>query len=57
MCRPGNKRRPVASPTTARACVNDLFLIRTEKARKTTGTTKTRMLLAEALTEQVIQSH
>ena len=54
MCRPGSKRRPVASPTTARACVNDLFLIRTEKARRTTGNTEARVLLVGSSTEPVI---
>lgn len=41
--------------TTHRRRVNDLFLFRTEEVQRTTGTTeKGRMLLAEALTEQVI---
>jgi GxxExxY protein len=35
-------------------CVNNLFLIRTEEERRTTGNTESRMLLAESLTEQVI---
>ena len=35
-------------------CVNNLFLIRTEEARRTTGNTESRVLLAEPLTEQVI---
>jgi hypothetical protein len=46
-------RRSPWSPTHFQ-CVNDLFLIRTEKGRRTTGNTEPRMLLAESLTEQVI---
>ena len=44
-----------ALPPPHDACVNALFLIRTEEARRTTGITeRCRMLLAGELTEQVI---
>ena len=46
MCRPSGAPRPVASPRFR--CVNDLYLIRTEEGRRTTGNTEPRMLLTES---------
>ena len=52
MCRASGTPRLVAShPRPAR---QRFILIRTEEARRTTGNTESRMLLAESLTEQVI---
>jgi len=52
MCRTSRTPGPVASHPLR--SVNNLFLIRTEEARRTTENTEPRMLLAESLTEQVI---
>jgi hypothetical protein len=61
-CNGSHDRTACADPAAAaplgfspnRPCVSDLFLIRTEEERRTTGNTEVRMLLAETLTEQVI---
>ena len=61
-CNGSHDRTACAEPAARRTswppihgrCASDLFFIRTEQARRTTGNTESRTLLAESLTEQVI---